>query len=121
MSGQVIGPDHKTMYDYYSQYNDTIIQEMMQAPIPDIKVISQLLTTVTDSDLIKEVTDFIDKEIQNVLNNIEYEFQQDLLNIPAIRQLRKKLHIREEVVINNDKVLSVEEMILAITTCAQPS
>ena len=93
MSQRVIGPEGKMMYDFYGQYNEQIIREMMQAPVPDIQIISELLQDITNPELVQSVTDFLDKQIQNVLNNIEDEFQQSLLNVPGIRELWRKLQI----------------------------
>ena len=90
------------MYDFYGQYNEQIIKEMMQAPVPDIQIISELLQDIDDPELIQTVTDFLDKQIQNVLNNIEDEFQQNILNVPGIRDIRRKLQIRPDMTVNND-------------------
>ena len=90
------------MYDYYGKYNIQIIRELMQAPIPDIKVILELLQDVHDPVVIQNVTDFLDKQIQNVLNNIEDQFQQSLLDVPGIQELKKKLQIRNDMVANNN-------------------
>ena len=49
------------MYDFYGQYNEQIIREMMQVPVPDIQIISELLWDITNPDLVQQVTDFLDK------------------------------------------------------------
>ena len=84
MSRKVLGPGNKTLYNYYAKHNVQIISELMQAPVPDIKVIAELLWDVEIPETVQIVTDFLDKQIQNVLNNIEDEFQQDLLDVSGI-------------------------------------
>ena len=84
MSRKVLGPGNKTLYNYYSKHNIQIISELMQAPVPDIKVIAELLQDIENQETVQIVTDFLDKQIQNVLNNIEDEFQQDLLDVYGI-------------------------------------
>ena len=102
MSRKVLGPGNKTLYNYYSKHNVQIISELMQAPVPDIKVIAELLRDIEHPEMVQIVTDFLDKQIQNVLNNIEDEFQQDLLDVHRIQELCRKLHIDKNVTLNHD-------------------
>ena len=97
MSQKVLGPGNKTLYNYYSKHNVQIISELMLAPVPDIKVIVQLLWDVEHPEMVQIVTDFLDKQIQNVLNNIEDEFQQNLLDVHGIQELCRKLQINQDV------------------------
>ena len=102
MSCKVVGPGNKTVYDFYSKFNVQIISELMQAPVPDIKLIAELLWDVENQETVQIVSDFLDKQIQDVLNNIEDEFQQDLLEVHGIQELCKKLQINKNVMLNHD-------------------
>ena len=102
MSHKVVGPGNKTVYDFYLKFNVQIISELMQAPVPDIKLIAELLWDVENQETVQIVSDFLDKQIQNVLNNIEDEFQQDLLEVHGIQELCKKLQINKNIMLNHD-------------------